>query len=110
MPPRRGWTFHAGDNIGLKSDPELKVEPFEKDPWCSTITVTATGKAGVKKSSVLGHYKRIEHWSCGKPVKHSYMNKTHEGDSRCTSRLAVKRFSCTMPTNMDGRSGRLKMV
>ena len=71
MPPRTGWTFYASSDIGLQSDPKLKVEAFEKDPWCSTITVTATGKAGVKKSSVLGHYKRTEHWSCGKPVRNS---------------------------------------
>jgi len=66
MPPRTGWTFY--DDGEQLSDPDLKVEPIEEDPWCSTITVTATGKAGVKIHTVLGHYKRTELWSSGKPV------------------------------------------
>ena len=69
MPPRTGWTYYAGKNAGDLPDPELKVEPVVEDPWCSTITVNAIGRASVKMHSVLGRYKRTEFWSCGKPVR-----------------------------------------
>jgi len=68
MPPRTGWLFYAGKKSGNLPDPKLKVEPVVEDPWCSTITVTATGRASVKKHTLLGPYKRTEFWSSGKPV------------------------------------------
>ena len=76
MPPRTGWTYYAGKNAGDLPDPELKVEPVVEDPWCSTITVTATGRASVKKHTLLGPYKRTEFWSSGKPVSKLLWNIT----------------------------------
>ena len=75
-----GWMGWDGmDGILLRSLVQLEhlavlitnitVEPFVADPWCSTITVTTTGKASVKKHTVLGPYKRTTFWSCGKPVR-----------------------------------------
>ena len=69
MPPRTGWTYYASVNSGTQLDPQIKVEPVVEDPWCSTITVNAIGKASVKMHAVLGRYKRTEFWSTGKPVR-----------------------------------------
>ena len=69
MPPRTGWTYYAGSTNGQQPDPDLKAEPLVEDPWCSTITLTATGRASIKMHTVLGHYKRTEFWSTGRPVR-----------------------------------------
>ena len=79
MPPRRGWRYYAGSTNGHQLDPDLKVEPFVEDPWCSTITVTAIGRASVKKHAILGRYRRTEFWSNGKPVRYYTFLRFHKG-------------------------------